>query len=235
MKFLIISFVTLFSVSVLADDALQGTTTDIAPTPTRSRDSDFSQFFQIQGGVFSPKSVVVSNGDYKFDYDSDATQTWSVEAGWGIRLFRFLGAFHLQENLGFTSLQGQSPENIRGVNEVQNLNLYLIGLDTRLMYSMEWFPWHRLIPYVNGGYRYTFYNQTGPSDLESVQGGVGNAAFGAGFRFWLNRGSFTTDEFAVGLTTIPIFLVGSYSHLFSSNQDMDLASDSYLAGLAIAL
>jgi hypothetical protein len=103
------------------------------------------------------------------------------------------------------------------------------------MYSMEWFPWKRLIPFVDGGYRYTFYSQSGASDLESAQGGVGNGVFGAGLRFWINRGSFTGESLSERFITTPVFLTAKFNRIFSGPGDLDLASDSYLAGVAIGL
>jgi hypothetical protein len=229
MKFIFAAAFLIFSVCK-AD-----TISEQMPSLPKGTENDFSQLFMIQAGSFSPHSVSVSNGDYKFNYDSEATESYVVEAGWALRLFDLLGAFHFEENLDFTSVQGTAPSSISGNQQSQDLKLYLVGLDTRIMYSMEWFPWKRLIPFVDGGYRYTFYSQSGPSDLESAQGGVGNAVFGAGLRFWVNRRTFTGDSLSQRFTSIPVFLTAKFNRIYSSGGDLDLGSDSYLAGIAIAL
>jgi hypothetical protein len=231
MKFTIC--LTLFLLSFGTAQAQE--TSDIKLSQPKSTESDFSQLFTIQGGAFSANSISVSNGDYKFTYDGDSLKSYVFEAGWALKLFQLLGAFQVEENLDFTGLQGEAPSNIRGVDQTQNLKLYLLGLDTRIMYSMEWFPWKRLIPFIDGGYRYTFFSQSGPSDLESAQGVVGNAVAGAGLRFWVNRGTFTGDDLTRRFTSIPIFLTAKFNRTFSSGEELDLAGDSYLFGLAVAL
>jgi hypothetical protein len=195
----------------------------------------FSQLLSLQVSTFNPRSVTVSNGDYDFKYGPNVSGTM-VEAGWSVRLFPLVfGSIHFEEGLAYASLSGSANSSIRGTQQQDSLQMNMLALDSRVMYSMDWFPWKRLIPFADGGYQLEFYNQTGASDLESVQGNSGNFVAGAGLRFWLNRGDFSAGDYVSRVEGIPFFLLLKYSHVFPNQSDLDLASDSYSIGLQMGI
>jgi hypothetical protein len=195
----------------------------------------FSQLFSVQAGMVNPRSVAISNGDYDFQYGGKGSSSTMVEVGWSIKLFEFLGSWHLEEGLNYMNFSGTANYSIRGTTETPSLRLNVLGLDTRFMYSMDWFPWKRMVPFLDGGYQVSFYSQSSTSDLESASGSSGNFVGGAGLRFWLNRGNYTNGDFVSHVESIPIFLTVKYNHIFPNHLGLDLASDSYLAGLQLGL
>lgn len=196
---------------------------------------NFSQLFSVMAGPITPRSVAISNGDYDFNYGGSGLSSAAIEAAWSIKLFDLFGSIHLEEGLNYTSFTGTANYSIRGTSESTSLRLNILALDSRLMYSMDWFPWKRLIPFVDGGYQLAFYDQSSTSDLESASGSTGNIVAGAGLRFWLNRGSYSSGDFVSHVESIPIFVVLKYNRIFANGQGLDLGSDSYLAGMQLGL
>ena len=207
-------------------------------TPTTDR---ITQLFSVEMGRLQPKSVMASNGDYNFEYNSDSLSAPMVEVGWSIRLLSLgpVGALSFSEGLGYANFSGPGTSTSTGTSGVtstsQDLHINLLSFDSRLVYTADWFPWKMLIPFASAGYQYTFFNQTGSSDLDSVQGGVGNLVYGAGLRFWVNRGQFTTGNFESRYEHIPFYLTARYNHISTNGQTMDLASDSYFGGIEVGL
>lgn len=197
----------------------------------------FSQLFLVQAGSIKPRSVAISNGDYDFKYGNGKDNLSSVvaEVGWSVKLVDFLGSWHLEEGLDYMSFSGTASSSIRGTSQTQSLRLNVLGLDSRIMYSMDWFPWKRLLPFLDGGYQVAFYSQASTSDLESASGSAGNFVGGAGIRFWLNRGSFSSGNFISHVESIPVFVVLKYNRIYANNLGFDLGSSSYMAGLQLGL
>jgi hypothetical protein len=195
----------------------------------------YRQMFSIQAGPFQPKSAVISNGSYAFDYGS-ATHSFLVEAGWSARLFWAFGNFYFNENFAYSQLGGVTPPAAIAGNVDSTLSMNLFGLDTRIVDSLEWFPVHWAIPFIEGGYQYTFYNQSGSVDLDSVQGGVGNPVAGAGFRFWVNRRISDRVDTVHSYESFPIFITLKWNRIFpNSSNGLNLADSSVLGGLSIGL
>ena len=233
MKFLLILSSFLMMSCLAQAETNTTSTTGYFSEPPESQ--TYRQMFSIQAGPFQPKSAVISNGSYAFDYGS-ATHSFLVEAGWSVRLFWALGNFYLNENFAYSQLSGVAPPSAIAGNTDGSLSMNLFGLDTRLVDSFEWFPIRWAIPFVEGGYQYTFYNQSGSVDLDSVQGGVGNPVAGAGVRFWLNRK--VSDQFDTvhSYESFPIFLTFKWNRIFpNSSNGLDLADSSVLGGLSVGL
>jgi hypothetical protein len=231
MRLLLVLAAVLLSLHAWADDG-DFVSDALHYTPQAS---DYTQLFTVQVGTFSPHALTVSNGEYTFNYGNDSLNSYMVEAGWNMRLFDLLGGWQLEEGLGFTSFTGSAQSIIQGTSGMETLRLNLISLDSRIMYSMEWFPWKMLTPFADGGYQYTFFSQSGNSDLESVQGGVGNPVAGLGLRFWVNRASTVHGNFAKRLSAIPVFITAKVNWVLPGDQNIDLSSRSYLAGVAVGL
>lgn len=191
------------------------------------------QLITLQAGEFHPASVAISNGSYSFNYSDEALQTYFVELGWAAKLFNVLGGFYIEENLGFTTFNSAIASSSLPNSVGQPLSLNLLGFDTRLMYAMEWFPWHSFIPFGEAGYQYSLYYQSGPSDLESAQGSVGNPVVGAGFRLWLNRGSSISSDHVSRFASVPVFLLAKYNRIFPTSSGLNLDSESFFGGLSI--
>lgn len=197
----------------------------------------FSQLITVQAGPFHPSSMALSNGSYVFNYNNDSLDSYMVEAGWSARLFKLIGSWSFEENLAFSSFSGtlQPVQSASGGAANKDLSAYLLGLDTRLMWSWDWFPWPILIPFLDAGYQRTFYFQSGPSDLESSQGSVGNIVAGAGLRFWLNRSFSISDDHVNRFASVPFFLTAKVNHIFSENTGVNLGSTDFMAGLSVGL
>jgi len=189
----------------------------------------YSQIFSLQAGSFRPTSISLSNSQQKFDYVGNSLNSYLIEPGWGIKLFHLLGAVYLQQNLFFSSFNATLP------GQSDNLNLLMMGLDMRLRHSWEWFPVRAIVPFIEGGYQFTFYTQSGPSDFESANGLVGNMVAGAGFDFWIN-GIFPSEESVLGgYNSVPIFLTVKVSQIVAGNSPVNLGSTNYLVGLSVGI
>ena len=187
----------------------------------------YHQMFSIQAGPFQPKSAVISNGSYAFDYGS-ATHSFLLEAGWSAHLFWAFGNFYFNENFAYSQLSGVAPPAAIAGNTDSSLSVNLFGLDTRLVDAFEWFPVHWIIPFVEGGYQYTFYNQSGSVDLDSVQGGVGNPVAGVGVRFWMNHQSTTRIDAVHSYEAFPVFFTVKWNRIFpNSSNGLDLAEAAF--------
>jgi hypothetical protein len=176
------------------------------------------QLFTLQAEPFSPASVAIDNGSYRFDYGNQLRSVLG-ELGWAGQLFRLGGAVSFEENLAFTTFSGQSSATGSAYS------LSFLGFDTRLMYSADWFPAKWLVPFVDGGYQYTLYYQSAPTGLESASGGVGNAVAGAGARLRLTRSTSTTA----------FYLSLKYNRIFAGSSSIDLGSSSAFGGLSLGL
>ena len=128
-------------------------------TPGWSAEDIYDQLISISAGTFySPQSAVISNGTYSFDYGSGTTSTFIVSTGWGIRLYKGL---YFQENIAYSRFSGNtSSVSTSGGVPDSSLSVNLIGLDTRLAYAIDRFPVGWIIPFVEGGFQYTFYSQS---------------------------------------------------------------------------
>ena len=138
----------------------------------------------------------------------------------------------LAEGLGYTAFTG-SAANANASST--SLRLNVLSVDTLVRYNADWFPWEYLVPFVEGGYQYSFYDQNGSTDLSSAQGSTGQFCYGAGLRFWVNRALFNTGDFEARFKSIPVFLTLRYDHVDTNYQMVDLGSDAWLGGLEIAL
>jgi hypothetical protein len=233
MRFTLFS-ITLFLVSSICQADTQAVQSSYFAQP--ADDQVYSQFFSLSVGPFNPRSAVISNESYSFDYGSSSNHAVMVQAGWSARLFWLLGAVYFNENFNYSQLSGAAPSGGVTGGADQSLTVNLFGLDTRLVHAWEWFPVKWAIPFVEGGYEYTFYNQAGSVDLDSVQGGVGNPVAGAGMRFWLNRGPSESEDSVHRHNQLPIFLTVKWNRIFANNSGgLDLAESSYLGGVSIGL
>ena len=197
--------------------------------------SPYNQLVTLQAGPFRPASVALSNGSYAFNYGSDSLDSYMVEIGWSARIFKLLGSWSFEENLAFSSFSGALTIVQNAVSGPQTLSAYMLGLDTRAMWAMDWFPWGALIPFVDGGYQRTFYYQSGTSDLESAQGNVGNFVAGAGLRLWLNRASSMSGDHVNRFAAFPVFLTAKVNRIFPSDSGVNLSSTDFMAGLSVGL
>jgi|GEM_PF-5570149 len=222
MKTKILLFVILGHYSLLAQ-AQESTAAEIRPS------ADYKQVLSIQAGNLQPETLNIQNGSSTFRYDPVTTQSTLVEAGWSLRLFRFLGTFELSENLAYTQIQGTALRAAAPGQSAstENLTLNLMGLDTRFVYNMDWFPVRWMVPFVEGGYFAAYYSQTGSSDLESVQGSMGNAVAGAGLKFWLNAWAEPSH--------LPLFLSLKWNRNFAATTDISFNSDTFMAGIGVGL
>jgi hypothetical protein len=227
MKFILLSILA-FTCSIQSRAA-----TSVFSEPNDS--STYNQLFSISAGPYQPESVVVNNGNYSFDYGS-ATQSFLVEAGWSARLFWAAGAFYLNENILYSQFTGATHSLGSAPGSDTSLTLNLLGLDTRLSYALEWFPIHWFIPFAEAGYQFSFYSQGGSTDLNSVQGSVGNAVAGAGARVWLNRGASESDDSINRHSAMPIFLLFKWNRIVpNTSNGLNLADSSFLGGLSVGL
>ncbi len=194
----------------------------------------YTQLFTLQAGEFTPAGIRLSNGNYAFNYGNGQLNSYLVEAGWAARLFEFLGSVYIEENVGFSTFSGTVASSPLPLSTGKSLSLYLVGLDSRAMYAMDWFPWKVMIPFVEGGYQYMLYNQAGSTDIESAQGGVGNLVAGAGVRLWLNRKASISHDDISNYAKIPIFVTAKVNRIVpSANSSVDLSSTLYLAGISV--
>lgn len=230
MKFLVL--IALLSTMIQTSPARADVSTYFSQ-PAESQ--TYNQMFSIQAGPFQPKSAVISNGSYAFDYGS-ATHSFLLEAGWSARLFWAFGNFYFNENFAYSQLSGVAPPASIAGNTDSSLSVNLFGLDTRIVDAFEWFPVHWAIPFVEGGYQYTFYNQSGSVDLDSVSGGVGNPVAGAGVRFWINHQNSARADTVHAYESFPIFVTLKWNRIFpNSSNGLDLADSSVLGGLSVGL
>ena len=189
----------------------------------------YSQLFSVEAGTFRPRALGLSNSNYNYEYQGASLNSYLVEAGWGIKLFHLLGAFYLEEHLAFSSFKGSLP----GTGD--SLSLFMAGVDARLKHSWEWLPVRAVIPFVEGGYQYTFFTQSGPSDFESAQGTVGNFVAAGGVDLWLNA-IFGVNQINIAkYNAIPVFLTAKVNRIFSKDTGINLDSTTFLAGLSIGI
>ena len=203
-------------------------------TDTDRPAADFSQLISLEVGPFRPGSLAISNGSYSFKYGDDSLDSYLVELGWSARLFHLLGSVYIKENLAMTRFAGTVQGGQAGTDG-QTMSVSLIGFDTRISHEWDWFPWKSVIPYIDGGYQYTLYYQSGSTDLESAQGGVGNAVAGAGVRLWLNRSSSESSDHVKRYSAFPIFLTASVNRIFANPAGLNLDSTSFMGGVTFGL
>jgi hypothetical protein len=223
----ILTLVVLSASFAHAEEATMSNIKIEEPAHSETSVTSSDQFVSLTFGSFSPASVQISNGAYHFDYGKN-TSTYMGQAGWAIKLFDLSGAFYFEENLGFSQLSGSAIDGSGSPTASASYSVDFFGLDTRLLYAADWFPWKRLIPFVDGGYLYTFYYQPGSSGLDSVSGGVGNPVAGGGLRFWVNRASAMNGAH-------PVFVTAKVNRIFSSSNSVDLTSTSVFGGVSFGL
>jgi hypothetical protein len=218
--------VLLANSSAFAD--LDPATISIAKVPQVAAPASDSpdQLLTLQFQQFQPKAVQVDNGSYNFNYGNQIS-SFLGEAGWAGKLLDFHGAFYFEENLAFSTFSGNVSSSSTAQPGSSSYSLYLLGLDTRLMYAADWFPVKWLIPFGDAGYQYSVYYQPSSSGSESVEGGVGNFVAGGGVRIWVNRHA------SLNSGNSPIYLSAKYNKIFSSGGSLDLASASFLGGLSL--
>ncbi len=210
-----------------------GSTSSASEGLSKSNDGSqvYDQLIALSAGPFTPQSAVISNGTYSFNYGNGTTSSFLVEAGWAIRL---VSGFYLSENLAYSRFSGTPGVNI-ATGSSNSLSVNLIGLDSRINYSVERFPVRWIIPFAEAGYQYTFYSQTGSSDLDSVQGGTGNFVAGAGVRLWVNRSSALSTDLKGTYRTLPIFVTFKWNDILPNGSNMDLADSNLLVGVSVGL
>jgi hypothetical protein len=232
MKYILPLIFLLAAVSCFAGDGSGGEMANLSnikiEEPTLHPTSSWDQMAMIEFGKFTPSSVQVTNGSYRFNYGNNAS-TYMGEAGWALKLFSFGGSFYVQEGLAFSALSGSAMNNSNAQPVSSSYTLDLFGLDSRLVYAADWFPWKPLIPFAEGGYQLTVFYQGGSSGLDSVSGSVGNPVAGAGLRLWLNRRASMSGN------SLPVFLVGKANRIFTSSNDVNLAATSFLGGVSFGL
>jgi hypothetical protein len=226
-QLVLLTLSVLFIASAHAEEATMSNIKIEEPTHSESSVTSSDQFVSLSFGSFSPNSVQISNGTNQFNY-GDKASTYMGQAGWGIKLFDLGGAFYFEESLGFSELSGNAVTGPGGQAASASYSVDFFGIDTRLMYQASWFPWKRLIPFVDGGYLYTLYYQPGSSGLDSVSGGVGNPVAGGGLRFWLNRASSMNGAH-------PVLLTAKVNRIFTSSNSVDLTSTSVFGGVSFGL
>ena len=188
----------------------------------------YSQTLSIEVGSFHPQSISISNSDQRFDYSSHQLDSYAVEPQWSVKIFHFLGAFSISEGLPISLFSGTLSTGGSSVS------LFTLGADTRLKYSMEWLPLTWIIPFLEAGYQYTLYRQSGETDLESVVGSTGNWAIGAGIDLWVN-GVFNNGADRVEHGSTPIFLTVKFNRLLPSASNVNLGYSSLVLGFGLGI
>lgn len=196
--------------------------------------ASYDQLISVEAGPIHPGSLDISNGSYDFRYGDASLDSYLLEIGWSANLFHFLGSVHLKESLALTRFSGGVQGSQIGAGD-QTMAVNLIGFDTRISHDWDWFPWKSLVPFVEAGYQYTLYYQSGSSDLESAQGGVGNAVAGAGLRLWLNRSASLSGDHVNRYAAFPVFLTARVNRIFTNPGGLDLASTSFMGGVSFGL
>ncbi|MDB5039136.1 MAG: hypothetical protein JWQ35_2664 [Bacteriovoracaceae bacterium] len=215
-----------FWISV-ASAAEVDTSSEVVRKPSLSH----GQFLNLMAGAFQPSSIELKNLDYTYRYDDDSKSSFVVEISRDFRLFKTLGqAFYINLSFNYSLLRMRLPSDYPGNLGRQSLNLNLFGMAARVEDSWENFPWKRLVPFLDGGFQYTYYSQSGLSDIETVDGGVGNFVLGGGLRFWMNPS--TSLESKVDFS-LPVFLLAKVNHMFGTDSALNLESTSFLGGLTM--
>lgn len=202
---------------------------------------NYQQIFTFSLGLFQPTSILVTKGLYAFSYDNQATNTALIEAGWATRLFWLGGTFYFSESLAYSRFSGTYPIDkvvslpAGALSKSINLNMHILGLDSRLVHAWEWFPIAWVIPFFEMGYLYTFYSQFGSSDFDSAQGGIGNLVGAAGIRFWLNPSASVRSENTESSFSLPIFLSLKWNRIFSNSQNFDMADNNLFLSAGFGL
>ena len=220
MKSLLLILLIVSTAQAAETSTLSATETDTHP---------YNQTFSLQAGKYHPNAISISNSNAKYDYSGNTLDSYLIEPGISMKLFHFLGAVSIEENLAISTFKGGLS------SDGSALSLFTMGADTRLKHSWEWFPLRALIPYIEGGYQYTFYSQNGSSDLEAAQGSIGNFVAGAGFDIWLNEMFSPSHDHVNKYGSVPLFLTTKLNHVFSTGSDVDLGSTSVLVGLSIGI
>lgn len=190
------------------------------------------EFISLQAGAYRPSSISVSNGTYTFNYGADSQDTILAEAMFGHRLVHGnAGSLFFEEALSYAGFSGQSNLSSEAGT---TLHLNTLGLDSRVGYFLDHLPVAWLVPFADAGYQLAFYNQSGSTDFDSVEGLTGNIAGGVGIRFWLNPASLDRDYFARS-PGFPIYLSLKLNRIFPNGSPLDLASTNWLAGLTMGL
>ena len=220
----------LLAASVAQAEDVANTTEDSAAWLHGTDRHPYSQMFTLEAGAFHPANLTLSNSTYNYRYAGSSLNSYDIEPGWSIKLFHLLGAVYLEENLAFSTFSASVPGG------TDNLSLFMLASDTRVKYSMEWFPLRAFIPFVEGGYRFSFLSQSGASDFESAQTTVGNFVAGAGVDLWINA-MFGTSHDDVNLYgAMPVFLTAKVNRILGNgSSDVNLDSTSVLAGLSIGI
>lgn len=222
-------FCALFLFSGLSWAAGEATSVSSIPALSSADSHPYSQLFTIEAGPFRPTAVSVSNSNAQYDYTGSSLNSYLVEPGWSLKLFHLLGAVSLQESLALSMFKANLP------NQADSISLFALGVDTRLRHSWEWFPVRAIIPFVEGGYQYTFYSQSGPSDFESAQGAVGNFVAGGGVDLWVNAMLGHSVDEVNRYSAIPVFVTAKINYVAPSASSVNLGSTSFLAGLSIGI
>jgi hypothetical protein len=191
----------------------------------------YGNLLSLEGGYFRPDRVEIRNLDYTYAYDTDARTSFQLRLSDALRVVRFGGqSLYVQAGVSYSLMRMRLPASYAGNPGNQSLSLNLFGLEARLSHAWESCPIRALIPFWDAGYRYTYYEQSGPSELEAADGGVGNVVVGGGLRYWLNRPSSFEHLQSWG----GVFLTARAEHIFNSGGPINLASTNFLGGLAVA-
>jgi hypothetical protein len=173
-----------------------------------------------------------SNGANTYNY-ALGSGTVLTEAMFGFRLAQpKIGSLFLEMGIAYAGLSAQIAAT--DSSPASSLNLYTVGLDTRLGFYFDRLPVAWLIPFVDAGGQNAFYFQSGSSDLDSASGWAGNFAAGAGLRVWLNPSSLNRDYFARS-PGFPIYLSFKVNRIFPTGAALDLSDTDWLAGLTVGL
>ncbi|MBI3541958.1 MAG: hypothetical protein HY075_01605 [Deltaproteobacteria bacterium] len=197
----------------------------------------YDQLLTIQAGPYKPKSVAFTNwNNNSFTYDDAALSTYLAQLGWSIQMFRVGGtAFYFGENLAYSSFSLKLPQSLAANPGNQSVTMHMFGFDTRLAQAWETFPVAAIVPFWEGGFQYTLYNQSSPSDLTAGEGSATNLVAGLGLRIWVNRAASLSTEFPNRYQALPVFITAKINQIFSNKSGVDPSATSVLGGVSIGL
>lgn len=197
----------------------------------------YDQLLTIQAGPYSPRAISFTNwNNNSFDFSDQSRNTFLAELGWGMRMFT-AGAtsFSFSESLAYSSMSLNVPTGKLSGAANPKVTFQMFGFDTRLVHAWDSFPLPELVPFWEGGFQVTLYNQAGSSDLVAGEGSATNLAAAVGLRYWVNRDAALNREFPGRYSALPVFVTAKLNKVFPNNAGFDAACTTVMGGLSVGL
>lgn len=237
-------FATAFAVSGLAShESFAGADEALAKSQTTADTLDsrpvhpYDFILTLEAGPYKPKSISFTNwNNNSFTYDDSTLNAFSAQLGWGMNLYKNDDiAIIFNESLDYSNFTYKLPADLAANPGNVSVSMHMFSFDSRLQVAWNNSPVLSLIPFAEGGYMVTLWNQNGPTDLTAGEGTAGNLVAGAGLRFWLNRAASLNHEFPSRYSALPIFITAKVNQVFSNNAGVDPGATSVLGGLSVGL